>query len=76
MCGQDPEAATYRHYAGVTARRGGFFYTFIGTAPDAVWAEVEPAYRGAVDSFRLTPPGPGFVAPDALFQVVLPSLPF
>lgn len=64
-----PARETYRHSLAVTALRPGlagtpFLYTLNLTCPQALWAGLEGPFRRSVDSFRLLPPGPGYVAPD------------
>ena len=68
----DPKAATYRHGAGVVARRGEYYYTLSGSCPERLWGEVEPLFKAAFASFRLEEPGRRYTAPDAAFSLPLP----
>jgi len=60
----DPTAQTFRHAIGVTAGRDGYYYTLVLTAPERLWAEVQPLFTASVQSFRLTKPTESYRAPD------------
>eukprot|EP00884_Botryococcus_braunii_P001097 jgi/Botrbrau1/10989/Bobra.0234s0014.1 len=63
------ERETYRHAWAVTSSRPAadgtpYLYTLNLSCPDDIWPTLGPAYRDAVESFKLVPPTKEFVSPE------------